>query len=177
MRRRRHTRSLRDGRNEPPHLGCHSPRSRRRQSAPTPPENAAPCLGAGHLNPARREGAFARSAFGPFRDILRLLGAKKSARTDVRGYRRDEPLPPRSSGRQSALASSPAREVRLRPGRHETPRKVQMRRGTPDPRACLRMPPGRRMRACGLQGTVRISTPCRPGPLAGRVLKQALRRR
>ena len=50
-----------------------------------------------------REGAFARPAFDPFRDIPGILGAKKSARTDVRGY--DEPRPPRGSGRQSGLTA------------------------------------------------------------------------
>ena len=41
-------------------------------------------------------------------------------------------------------------------------------------RACLKTPPDRRVRARGLQKTSEIGPGCRPGPLTGRVFKQAL---
>ncbi len=43
-------------------------------------------------------------------------------------------------------------------------------------RACFRNPPKRRVRARGLQETMRFRHPCRPGPLTGRFSKHALRK-
>ena len=42
-------------------------------------------------------------------------------------------------------------------------------------RASLKIPPNRRVRARGLQETAEIALGCRPGPLTGRISKQALR--
>src|SRR5438309_535995 len=42
-------------------------------------------------------------------------------------------------------------------------------------RACFKNPPKRRVRARGLQETMRFRLPCRPGPLTGRFSKHALR--
>src|SRR5713101_4190396 len=42
-------------------------------------------------------------------------------------------------------------------------------------RACFRNPPKRRVRARGLQETMRFRRPCRPGPLTGRFSKHGLR--
>src|SRR5713101_7543409 len=41
-------------------------------------------------------------------------------------------------------------------------------------RVCLERPPKRRVRARGLQEMAKITKPCRPGPLTGRLSKQAL---
>ena len=41
-------------------------------------------------------------------------------------------------------------------------------------RACLKIPPNRRVRARGLQETAEIALGCRPGLLTGRISKQAL---
>src|SRR6266581_2778666 len=41
--------------------------------------------------------------------------------------------------------------------------------------ACFKNPPKRRVRARGLQETMRFRHPCRPGPLTGRFSKHALR--
>ena len=43
-------------------------------------------------------------------------------------------------------------------------------------RACFNNPPKRRVRARGLQETMRFRHPCRPGPLTGRFSKHALRK-
>src|SRR5258708_38015719 len=49
------------------------------------------------------------------------------------------------------------------------------RKSRPALRACSKNPAKRRVRARGLQETMRFRHPCRPGPLTGRFSKHALR--